>query len=505
MSTHIPRLPPAIVVEIAGAQLAFVELGAGQWAPLRVEARAERRFAAWYWAIVDANGRVKLRYDYPIRTVTHRGKVIGLDDLMWFWKLPTEDSLLTGIEAALVDPLVEVWRWDGEGTPPAICATSPRQAATPNSPDLFDAVRAWRRRVVPAAAHIIRGLYCPDGEWEATARDRRPEAYYDYRWAGAAAREARAWIGFYGRDGCRPIDRRHRANLFHLRRIYALALLGYVAATPQLPWSEGWVDDLAEAVDSWLAVCADEALGWFFDPQWWQDDSPRPSLRSSLEERQRRREREVKRLTRALQGLLAVDGRIGDHGLRDDVCRHLEQLRLTWYLPRYDVNSAWNIRRGIAKARAEPVRPWSTLLGGVERMYGGVGVGLLAIGLQSDTWKLLAHLVLYRTYEAIVVYVALMVLTFGYLVLGIRRRIGLPDPARALEIWLRGQAAALIGSVLCIFLAAPGLIEEQFVSRLSLPVCIGMVFILAQLALFIGIFTQLLFDDKPTTAPLDAP
>jgi hypothetical protein len=29
--------------------------------------------------------------------------------------------------------------------------------------------------------------------------------------------------------------------------------------------------------------------------------------------------------------------------------------------------------------------------------------------------------------------------------------------------------------------------------------------ILAQFALFIGIFTQLLFDEKPTTAPLDAP
>src|SRR5262249_2015801 len=93
---------------------------------------------------------------------------------------------------------------------------------------------------------------------------------------------------------------------------------------------------------------------------------------------------------------------------------------------------------------------------------------------------------------------------WGHLYLGIRRGPGVEPGCRAWLLLLKGEAFALGIGLILSFLLTPAFarevaIPDGWVTRLTIS------FVYAQLALFIGIFTQLLFNERPSTAPLPPP
>jgi hypothetical protein len=113
--------------------------------------------------------------------------------------------------------------------------------------------------------------------------------------------------------------------------------------------------------------------------------------------------------------------------------------------------------------------------------------------------------------------------TLVYLTAGIQRKTGIGVGAltRAMYIWLYGQVAAMLMGGLLLWLIAPTIRyqDEYLISHfaaqtyrlpgtgwsLGVPEGWLLVMLYAQIALFFGVFIQLLFDEKPTTTPLDAP
>ncbi len=318
--------------------------------------------------------------------------------------------------------------------------------------------------------------------------------------------------------------------------------------TPEMPnehvrkdkkkvWLHGWIPRIekerARALRAWQQVCVQDAPHFlrFFEELFcpWQQTCaqllapPMPRWRSWMRRRrpgangegtarpcafstwQRQREREVNQLVWNQR-----------HLRFPDLNRTVERQRLRylieqWYLPRYDIQQARRLHRALNRADG---RWWSSLLActvGVERLWAGIVVGYVATALQGDTWTILLQFTTERRLYGIVTTGVLMVLTYLYLRQGIFRRTGVQAWKRAFGLWFHGEVFAfLVGVAFTAAMTGVLLLPEGcdgchfwvFCYRWwwwFIPLLYG------QVSLFIGISSQLLFDNRPTTTPLDAP
>lgn len=405
-------------------------------------------------------------------------------------------------------------------------------------------VRRWREEIMPMSACIIQGLYCPDGQWERLSQLNRNTAdWYDKQWAFAAATLVRGWLAFYARDDA-PRDRQHKANHLLLWRIYALVLIGIVKnkAKENNTWSDDQTEELERAVGEWLRICQDAASAWLFLRQgegWWGCGSEEHTgKRAGLSYREYRREVEVNRVVEALVLLRTLvpstssgtGSGTGSSGLTQ-VHRHalqaqLEQLVLNWYLPRYDVKKAEEVQHTLKSLRHQQSQALAQIstrflhrgvfrvrfVGvGTLRLWAAIGTGYAATALQSDTWTLLYGLVHTHVWGFLIGLCAMAIMPYGYLVSGIHRKVHDIKKAlyRALWVWGSGEMFALLVGIVLFWMFAP-LIPIDGSNQSLQAMCDGatsfaMILLYAQIALFFGIFIQLIFDEKPTTAPLDVP
>lgn len=191
-----------------------------------------------------------------------------------------------------------------------------------------------------------------------------------------------------------------------------------------------------------------------------------------------------------------------------------------WYLPRYDLARAAQLRAAVVRAEARhgsrPER-WSGWLAerlirfkwgphGAVRLWASIGAGYLLTGLTPDLWEMLDTMVSTHPWRAPWLLLGLPALSLGYLVYGLRHKTGLGSgrvaAGRALNLWLRGQVFALAAGLVLGAAAAAVQVEGFAIwSGSGLAVVVAY----AQITVAFAIFVQLLFDDKPATAPLAAP
>jgi hypothetical protein len=196
--------------------------------------------------------------------------------------------------------------------------------------------------------------------------------------------------------------------------------------------------------------------------------------------------------------------------------RRLRYLVLNWYRPRYMITEARWIEDALYQAEYPPksIRgEWCRSFGyavrwlsyGMGRLYAGIGIGFAAVVLQSDTWKVLCQGVQESSLGAIFAVVTFSVLLYFYLRTGIRRKVGKSACGRAWTLWWHGEMVAIVISSTLTVILPPLLLDEGQCTFTSPWYWFLLPLLLAQFALFIGIFTQLIFEEKPTTLPLDPP
>jgi hypothetical protein len=289
----------------------------------------------------------------------------------------------------------------------------------------------------------------------------------------------------------------------------------------------GLHNEYERAAHMWQQMCIQDGYAWFFADTlcgWMQ----KPCARWQVV-----REREVQRLLWQKQGARSWFGR---RQLHPDVLqstsarRRLEDVIEHWYLPRYDLQTAERARR--RRAYSDGGWPaWVLALVKhpfrLARLYAAIGAGYTATALQGDTWIIFYEWTTLRIGAHIpmwgVVTGGMGLGTLVYLTAGIQRKTGIGVGAfkRATHIWLYGQAAAILMGSLLVRLIAPTIrYQDQYLIShfaahpyglpgtgwsLVVPEEGLLVLLYAQIALFFGVFIQLLFDEKPTTTPLDAP
>lgn len=491
----------------------------------------------------------------PITSSAHQADIADFDH--WGWSLligyeplePERGYLFPAIPAAIANPqrwsahgypddeqlfvamLTDMQGWRGVGIP-AICGHLPAAR-------ISDAVRRWRTYIAPAAAQIIQGLYCPATGWIQARANVMPE------WLGAAAKLTRGWLAFY--DVAGTLDREHKANELKLRRLLALTLARLAlhssshanwvyqsSGKPETPFVQA--STLLDALERWQAICFDNGSAWLFDGHWWISEEGRDQARRRT--RAERREIEVDVLMTLIQRLLAVDPGAGNHAAADDFHDRLlvllDDAARIWYRPRYDLERAGSLESLVGWARAHPQqmlqsaphsrleRAWRWWVGrgiwisGLVRLYAGTLVGYLATGFASDTWKFLLSFdpmsngfASWRLRElsilgglAAVCAIASMLYLFNII-----RARGVPRVySKTLNIWLCGELCALAIGISLAWFVAPLVtyvpIDEWFKHGSALFVA-GSIY--AQLAVFIGIFTQMIFDDRPPTSRVSLP
>ena len=328
---------------------------------------------------------------------------------------------------------------------------------------------------MPASAFILETCYAEPGGWQHT----------NTQWTWAAAKLARAWLAFYAQADA-PHDRRHNVNRALLWRVYAFTLLRL--ASLGADWSDDQEDELERAVGEWLTACTDERQSWLFQSQlapWWGPGFA-ASSRGGLADREAKREWAVN----AVHDQLLVVAALEHQRYQVFAREQLEILALTWYLPRYDVVVA---RRIISK-----LGHWAGLLG-FTRLFAGTVIGFSVFIFQSDSWLVLRMLSTGWRFD---VTLALSAGLLGYLWVGIQQRIKVWSASFKRSLMLYG-----INQLLAIALAywLTNLLWPFIIRNPEATPSLGTPVLLAQLAIFIGIFTQLLFDDRPTTLPLDNP
>jgi hypothetical protein len=280
-------------------------------------------------------------------------------------------------------------------------------------------------------------------------------------------------------------------------------------------------DEYDRAYESWQCICFHSNYDWFFSDYlcaW----NGRPT-----ENWQEVREEEVHNMVWLLSpdyGPLRAPA-----GTNPISQRQLRQVIAQWYLPRYDLVAAGRVHSHIACHQGRWVeRVWGYIRPlSLPRLYAAIGAGYTATALQSDTWTILAELTTQQSPIGLpigrVVTIIFGAITLIYLYGGIQRKTGIGFGRalkRAFLIWCPGQVAAVGIGLMLALLIAPIIQAEQNSQLLTigymytmpgsywkimLPVNIFLVVLYAQIALFIGVFVQLLFDEKSTTSPLGAP
>ncbi len=513
------------------------------------------RFFHMYDAAVDVANPVFHLLGWVICTVGKQDAISRLS-FTFPYKLNQTLEWETGADTELAQALADMWHWR-EGQQVPLLPKPDEQDACPSLNNQKEAVRRWREEIMPMSACIIQGLYCPDGQWaklslskksnESSDKsdktlsqpERSTEDWYDKQWAFAAATLVRGWLAFYAREDA-PHDRQHTANHLLLWRIYALVLIGIVEKN--VMWSDDQTEELERAVGKWLRICQDEASAWLFLRQgevWWgRGCEEHTGERSILSYREYRRELEVNRVVEALVSPLtstpSTSSGTSSGGLtqvhQQALQAQLEQVVLNWYLPRYDVKKAEEVqyntlkslrrlRQSQALAQVSATKRFLhrgifriRLVGlGTLRLWAAIGTGYAATALQSDTWTLLYGLVHTHVWGFLIGLCAMAIMPYGYLVSGIHRKVHDIKKAlyRALWVWGSGEIFALVIGKSLFWVFAP-LIPMEGNNQSLQAMCDGatsfaMILLYAQIALFFGIFIQLIFDEKPTTAPLDAP
>ncbi|NJN66282.1 MAG: hypothetical protein HC884_06005 [Chloroflexaceae bacterium] len=482
MSSADPTGSPRTFQTRQGVVVALVDIADGSRVQaIAADAFARPRFNAWGWGIHVG------RPPRPTNRLTYRFPAALTATLAWE---PT-------MEGNMADALAAMWRWQA-GEPVALLrytTTDEGHALTQN--EQKEAVDRWGQEIMPASAQIIRSLYCPDGNWE----------HCEKTWAFAAAKLVRGWLAFYAReDMSRTHDRRHTANRLLLWRTYALVLGGIARGGEQ--WSSDQQEEVEQACGEWLRICQDEASAWLFQragEEWWGQgrETTRRARRAGLVYREYRREAEVNRVVEVLHTLIA-ETRDEEH--RRALLVHLEQVVENWYLPRYEVESAQGVQEKGYKATGETWfgRQKRRLFQGKERMWAGIVVGYIATAFEGGVWDMFAFLARQAewVWGAFVLIPGL--LTLCYLQRGIQRktyRNFTESLGRAAVLWSWSEGFAVAAGVGVAWIVIPSLLNQR-------PTWSDILLLVppyAQLALFIGIFTQLIFDERPTTAPLDAP
>jgi hypothetical protein len=199
----------------------------------------------------------------------------------------------------------------------------------------------------------------------------------------------------------------------------------------------------------------------------------------------------------------------------------LRHVLYNWYLPRYNLKRARWISYALQRAESKHWPEWvirlKTFPLGVVRLWASIGASAMVISFAPDVWEILIKLMhQHKVPELTVLVAALIVGPFFYLAMGIKRRTGIRRNgiilARTWDIWWRGQVFALLLGTLITW--AIGNMELKGVDA-GTEILTGLdviswsgafiIAIYAQITIALGIFVQLLFDDKPTTAPLEAP
>jgi hypothetical protein len=350
-----------------------------------------------------------------------------------------------------------------------------------------------------------------------------------------AARLARLFLRYCTQEAERG-DGRAESALPMLHRTYWRALYGVLQAVakrvpedartsnwanikmqirsqPESAWLVGWLDELdlmaeyLQALHNWQEICFDDRHAWFFT-DWFQ-----PWADPAGTDWQRTRENELDATiwlppesdpaTPARTGRVLRPPGVDSHEGR----ARLRLLSESWYLPRYDLKNATALRVAVGQAEGDN-GAWKPILRGigpygVSRLWAGITVGYLVTALQSDTWEILAALVTHRGRWGLIIGTLLVLITASYLVDGIRLKTGLQRRQcleRAFSIGWRAEWFALIVGSIVI-----GAIAPMFAPNLTGGRTFLLWLLYAQVALFVGVFAQLLFDEHPTTAPFSAP
>ncbi len=268
-------------------------------------------------------------------------------------------------------------------------------------------------------------------------------------------------------------------------------------------WSDDQTDVLEHAVTRWLTICQDEQAAWLFSQlARIRGDAMHSASRSGLAAREYRREQEVDSVVAHMKLLIDLRERQPaprrqneylEQVLRDQ----LELLGLDWYLPRYRLCDG---RHTIAIGRGYShwYERWLYVPLGWSRLLAGILVGFFVFVLENGVWEMADDLV----YDGWRLSIGILVpagVTWLYLAFGIQRKVACDTFQRTGHLWLIGQISAIAVALLFSWLLQPMIQWSEPWHAWVAPV------LLAQFALFIGIFTQLIFDEKPTTTPLDAP
>lgn len=255
-------------------------------------------------------------------------------------------------------------------------------------------------------------------------------------------------------------------------------------------WIVGWKDDLAteymRARAAWLEICHLATYSWVFSEHlcvW---------LKRPRHQWQAIREAEVDRI-------IWRHGSLRPPGVVDAIARQrLETLIESWYLPRYDLWNATRIAWIIATAENDWMRRITILALGAERLWAGAAVGYISTMLQGDTWQALRYLNSGTLINSWLPAVTIMALTVVYFAYGVARRIGIIPWRRVLLFILKGEAVSL-----ALAWGATATLAPLFLTPAPAGAAFwSIVFLYAQLALAIGVITQLLFSGKPATMPL---
>lgn len=505
---HVGEGFDALGLSTTASEVGFVGLSDPPFRFVDVEARHQARFDSWGWAIAISRP--------PMVTTPF---IYAFDQVMTYELREWKADVDVRFSAALFE--MQNWVFANDQLVPSLCWGVRQESEKQTSVlPLKKVVEHWRTIIMPSSARIIEGLY---------SRKDLDRPHERKPWASAAATLARSWLHFY-RQPDAPDNRYHRANALMLRRVYMDALIDLELL--DYPWSvTDQREELQRAVLDWLRVCMDPQYVWLFQHSngaWQWDHSSTASQPETIETRERRREGEVQRITDALIALLKKDiaqSRGVDY--REFLTAQLELIGRTWYLPRYNIGRG---RKAIAHARYSrfihaPVhvrRPWiarwravfAVLIRvgflGVQRLFASTTIGLSAFVLQGDTWKTLYTLAA-QEWWAVVYIVILVGVTFGYMYSGIRNAVGYKSLRQAFTLWFFGELFALALSFTLMDVLGDFVRSSLADSRTNAPPSLGvwnvvvMGVLLAQIGLFVGIFGQLLFGDRASTAPLDPP